>query len=643
MKKFTTEFKVYAAKELSQGVEALVSTIKGIDGVKDYLESQLTIASLTRLQMVLECSILGDIPTMIPEKDYGDNIKLLSDTERAIAWKYRNMDIRSILLKSILSNKKSIPFLVKDVLQVVLHNCILQGSNNIVIGQVIHGMKLQSKTFSLRSGEVLPATPWIVDQMRLQLVSELSEIGLLDFKPFAKTHVVSLVDNISNTFDKSTINSLAELAQVVQSNTILLDKPTRAKQLISRSSWFYDTPELCAADIEFNEIHNGIKWEFVDNASDLIEEAFKSHLKVDILTDSAKARVAFYKEQIDASHANGGHYILSKDDSARRRYAQADIGHNQTSSFIRDLVKPVGVLNPVKYDMTNNVVQMYALALKSKSLAKYVNLLNFAECDEDLRLLIAKYMNRELGVTVFTKDNIKPLFMVWAYNGGKARLLDGVNTESINFFTKEIEIKIKTEGLRSLVDGAVSDDTIWSTWNAVLNTLVPEIVELKKLVSRVIAANPFTHTSWTLPDDVIAQYASVEVHSEVLSWISSKGNKHVHTHYRKELVANAKAAGLLPRWIHSIDAYIMRQLVIRCHSLDIIIVPNHDSFIFDECHTDVVFDLVRQLLIEVMEGNVFYSIIKSFNVAGVSETGSYDPANKLTAADLLQSTPMKPE
>lgn len=87
----------------------------------------------------------------------------------------------------------------------------------------------------------------------------------------------------------------------------------------------------------------------------------------------------------------------------------------------------------------------------------------------------------------------------------------------------------------------------------------------------------------------------------------------------------------------------MRQLVIRCAALDIIIIPNHDSFIFDECHTEVVFDLVRQLFIEVMDGNVFYSIVKSFNVAGVSETGSYDPANKLTAFDLLQSTPMKPE
>lgn len=643
MKKFTTEFKVYAAKELSQGVEALVSTITAIDDVKSRLQGSLLAASTARLEMVNELPLLSAIPTMIPESQYKDNINNLSDTERALAWKYRNMDIRSILLKSILGNKKSISFLVRDTLEVILHNCILQGKNHITIGQAIHGMKLQSTTYSLRSGDVLPATPWIVDQMRLQLVSELAELGLLDFKPFAKTHIVSIVGSISNTFDKSIVNDLAELAKVVQANTILLDKPTMPKQLISRSSWFYETPALCATDIEFNDIHNGIKWEFIDNAADYIEGAFKSHLKATELQPWAKAKVDFYKEQIDASYDNGGHYILSKDDSARRRYAQADIGHNQTSSFIRDLVKPVGMVNPVKYDMTNNVVQMYALALKSKGLAKYVNLLSFDECDEDLRLLIAKYMNRELGVTVFTKDNIKPLFMVWAYNAGKARLLDGVYTESINFFTKEIESKLTTEGLRSLVGGAASDEVIWSTWNAVLNTLVPEIVELKKLVSRIVAANPFELTSWTLPDGVVAQYASVETHSEVLPWVSSKGNKHVHTHHRKELVANAKAAGLLPRWIHSIDAYIMRQLVIRCAALGIVIIPNHDSFIFDECHTDVVFDLVRQLFIEVMDGNVFYSIVKSFNVAGVSETGSYDPVNKLTAADLLQSTPMKPE
>ena len=53
-------------------------------------------------------------------------------------------------------------------------------------------------------------------------------------------------------------------------------------------------------------------------------------------------------------------------------YTQAEIGGLQTSSALRALVKVSGIDNKVKYDVRNNVVQMYALLMKTENLAKYV-------------------------------------------------------------------------------------------------------------------------------------------------------------------------------------------------------------------------------------------------------------------------------
>ena len=46
-------------------------------------------------------------------------------------------------------------------------------------------------------------------------------------------------------------------------------------------------------------------------------------------------------------------------------------------------------------------------------------------------------MNNALGVTNFTKEATKPLFMIWAYNAGKKRLMEGVIDVETDFFGLE--------------------------------------------------------------------------------------------------------------------------------------------------------------------------------------------------------------
>lgn len=648
MFKYTQSNKVELLREFNYGISSVVEEMYGTDhnSVKSNIEASITKASIERLKLVSSSEILSSLTTMVSDEVFKKAIATMTEEDRKLAWKYRALEIRIILLKTILSNPKKINFLVTTTLESLVRACFNNGSESITMSQLVHDMKLSATVYVDRLGVEHQGNKWLSDELRLQFISELAEMDYINVRISHKTHMVSIPKKYSDMIPTEIGSRLARAALVLSRKTILVEPADIDKDMISKSSWWYKTPMLSADQIEFVTAMHSLKWEFVPNALELIEDAYKSHLEVSVLPTWALSRLEEYKAQIRASFANGGHYIAGKFDSALRWYWQSEIGHTQTSEAMRNLVKPQGMSSVVKYDMSNNVVQMYAVALKDRSLAKYVGLVSDTEIVEDLRLQLAKYMNKNLDIDVFHKDNIKPLFMVWAYNAGAARLLDGVYSEEQHFFTGETVRVLKVEGLRSIVTSSgkkIPDDTIMAVWNAILNKLVPTIVELKRVMSRIVKGNPFTEASWVLPDGAIAQYASVELASEELHWVSSTGRTHQHTHHRKELVPNAKAAGLLPRSIHSMDAYMMRQLVIRAKRLGIVVVPNHDSFMFDEVHTDTMFRLVRELFIELMESNVFYGIVQQLNTNRVTESGEYIERELLTASDILVSTPMKPE
>lgn len=648
MFKYTLASKAALRAELKYGITAVVTEMYGTthEAVIKHIDTSVSECTLKRLVMATEYPTLSDLITMAPDSDYATQIANYTEEERRIAWRYRALELRIILLNTIKNNTRRLPFLINETLEALVRSSLNNGTDSITLAQLIHDMKLSASEYVDRLGVKHQGNKWLSDELRLQLVSELAEMDYVEVQLSHKTHTVAVAKKYNDMIPAAVGNRLAIVARILGRKTILVEPAEIEVDMISKSSWWYKTPKLSADQIEFvNTMHN-FRWEFVPNALDLIEDAYKAHLDEDVLPKWAVVRLEEYKDQIRASFTNGGHYIAGKFDSALRWYWQAEIGHTQTSEALRNLVKPCGMSNVVKYDMSNNVVQMYAIGLKDRDLAKYVGLVGSDDCVEDLRLQLAKYLNKNLDVDVFHKDNIKPLFMVWAYNAGKERLLDGVYSEEQHFITGQMVRKLKVEGLRSIVASSgkvISDDIIWAIWNAILAKLVPTIVELKRVMASIVKGNPFTEASWVLPDGAVAQYASVETSSAELHWVSSAGRMHQHTHHRKELVANAKAAGLLPRSIHSIDAYFMRQLVIRAARLGITVVPNHDSFMFDEVHTDTMFSLVRMLFVEIMNSDTFYGVVQQLNTAKVPETGKYVERALLTAEDIMVCTPMKPE
>ena len=226
--------------------------------------------------------------------------------------------------------------------------------------------------------------------------------------------------------------------------------------------------------------------------------------------------------------------------------------------------------------------------------------------------------------------------------------MEGVIDVETDFFGKET-VKQKVDGL--IVLGEYQDeDKIWSAWTKALNELVPSIVAIKQMYNLLTKYNPLTETSWKLPDGSIAQYASAATQEQTLTWVTSQGREKQHTHYIKQIEEGVKNTGLLPRAIHSIDAYIARTLVLKASKEGIIMIPNHDSFTFDEQYHERVMEICKAILIEVMDKGVFADITNQLNVSGkslqVTDTTGKKPITLdtfgplLTHEDIMASTPM---
>jgi hypothetical protein len=642
MTTYTIANRTAAKRALANEVSEAVAVMwEGQFDLTERLQTELASAVKQRLTMAAEHGWLSDLNIFISEADFARTVTSLKDDDRKIAWTYRRIALRRILLHTILTNKKKVAWLVRATLEKLLL-AVAHGNQSLVtVSQLVHNMPLNADTFTVSETDVRPITAWGVDELRLQLLSEMAEADLITILVSKHTHMVQIPKEVVVKVPSERYVVMDKLALLVDRKTVLVEPaPIESKEMISQSSWWYKTPELSVDQREFIATMHSLKWEFVDGAEDMLEGALKEHHKADRLPEWVVNRMPEYLEQIAASRANGGHYCAGQFDSVLRWYWQSEIGHNQTSPALRKLVKPVGVANAVKYDATNNVVQMYAIGLKSKGLAKYVNLVDIQERETDVRLQLAVRLNEAFGLDVFNKDNIKPLFMVWAYNAGKERLLSGVTTIEKNFFTGEEVEHVKTEGLRALTGGVIADDQLWAVWQSVTAELVPDIVDLKVVMNQLIKQNSLIETSWKMPDGAIAQYVSVEQHGKVLHWVDSNFHSRQHTHHRKQLTIDAKAAGLLPRMIHSMDAYFMRTLVLRAKAQGIVIVPNHDSFMFDVKYTDIVMAMAKSVFVDMMNMGVLNSIVNQYNRTNSRVSKAFGDRELLTVEDIMAGDPL---
>ena len=667
MKKFTITSAQIANETLSNMVDGIYTATYGTlsNHIKQAIETKLTDTLAAKFKLSRQLTVKFDAT-----QSHEDTIKFITENyakeDRVIPYKYANLTRRSILLASILTSTMKISTVVQKTLKGLIEaELYLAQGKSVTVSELISKCPLRPTHVVHKNGEQTPLTDsnedkFIIDEIKLQLINELVELDLIDMKISQHTHMVETPSKLISKDIKPLLQSAWELAQTISKKTILLEPaPVDFKDAITKSSWFYRTPNLSADQVEYMTAMNNIKYQFKADALDRLEECYTEHLRDDkgnLPTEFpiwGPSKIAFLRSQIEASNANGGHYVQHKWDSALRTYMISEIGHFQTSKALRSLVQVDGIDNPIKKDFKNNVIQMYSILMKVRDLGKYVGLVPEADREEDVRSQLAKALNAKLETDIFNKDIIKPLFMVWAYNAGKDRILDGDTIIEEQFLGSATEV-VRTPGLIALTGAAntpANRDLLWSAFEESVVEYVPAVVVLKTLFKKLIKLNPLTQTQWTLPDGSIAQYASPARITDTLFWVTEAGKQHQHTHSRKVIVTNEKSAGLLPRVIHSFDAYVARQIVIRAARLGIVVIPNHDSFMYDIKHDTMIDNIIHTIFTELLESDAFSNVISELNQAGkslaikssngtvITDSTMYAAYGRLTVEDLQQSNP----
>jgi len=643
-----------------------------VDGVVKELNQQLVDSCdlFDAIDKEVDTSLL--VP-FVAESIYSQQLKDLDldPTQRKAAWKYRKLSIHDIQIETILyGSKKKLPNRLMNAFKALYEGFVRSSKGDqVALGAVLHPITKAlaiKDIFKPSSCEEIELSDIDKQSIGFQFIVGLSEMGMINVFISDKTHMIKWTDNMLKEFSSTNFNKLVKLSKFLKAKTIFTDKVSITEdKMLSQSSWYYKTPALSEGLIEYLDTVQGIKYKFKEFTGDEFIQAYKNHCDIEELKGYDEVRINALWEQVEASRKTNGHYVKCMGDSVWRNYMMAEFGHFQTSHAFRDLVKVEGIDNPIKYDATNSVLQMYALGLKSGNLAQYVGLLETKT--GDFRTIIANSMNDTFDTNVFTKDGIKPVFMIWAYNAGKDRILNGSPKVIVDPFdgTTTLDYTNRSQGLIDIAKGVKygAEDTLYEAFIDILQNLVPEIFFLKAIFKKLVKGNAKELYTWTLPDGAIAQYANVtkkdqdkDTMEDIVEAIDKDGDRHIHTVYTKSLKVSTSLAGLLPRVIHSIDAYIQRQIVVRAHKLGIVVVPNHDSFMFDEQYKEVMFNLIKDIYAEVMETRVLANIVKELNISKVDLTikakGNVVTANdfieassfgELTREDVMKGAPVEEE
>ena len=258
---------------------------------------------------------------------------------------------------------------------------------------------------------------------------------------------------------------------------------------------------------------------------------------------------------------------------------------------------------PIELDATNSQLQVVSLLTGDLQTALSCNIVPDGDDIADAYGILAAIMQQRSG-KIFTRNDVKMAYMVHGYGGGKevviAELIGAMDNDYDVAEVYEIFLKATEELSPASNRLRATFDNLWNPeWDLV---------------------------TWELPDGFIAQYRPIETLALTLTPFGMKfeclASVNVKLDYSTALYVNV---------IHSVDAYIARQLVIRMNGKAWSI---HDGFptlgnnvsTMLQHYKDICGEIVESRLlediIEDITGSHIDTLPKQFGNAEV-QTGNY--------------------
>lgn len=291
--------------------------------------------------------------------------------------------------------------------------------------------------------------------------------------------------------------------------------------------------------------------------------------------------------------------------------------------------RPVGSI--LHQDMTNSGLGIYSLLGKDEKGALLTNLKNIGKLADAYKAL-ADALNKVLGITNLNRHTVKKAFMVFLYGSGKALLTsEDIDDERYKHLLQAIEI-----GLGTTID----IDKVWVKFQEAMFEIAPAAIKLMELIYKFKKED--SHYKWVMKDGFIVdiQVMNKQAVEHKGYSISLDGKTHSHIiHTIEELKDNKYDKSLAPHVIHSIDAYILREIARRCAKLGLPLYTIHDSFGTTPNYYFELNRIIREVLADVLEMDLLEDILSQMDSAKLQLAINRGmlPKGELTREDILSA------
>ena len=314
---------------------------------------------------------------------------------------------------------------------------------------------------------------------------------------------------------------------------------------------------------------------------DNIKIAVANHAGHDKMT--WQGRIDWFNQQLDFDVDQFDEPILGA--KALRAYSDAKNGYK--TGYVMSI------------DATASGLQIMAALSGCKDTARVCNMLNTGN-REDVYQMIANKMNSRLnGKYGVSRKDVKKPCMTHFYNS--------VATPEKMF--NEIQL----EAFYSTLDG-----------------LMPGAMAVMETVNEFWQYGSDVH-QWSLPDGHVARIPVTEMADTRIE--VDELNHRTFTYRYEKQQPSKNFRSLVANIVHSVDGYVAREMVRKCHGMGIELVHIHDCFVFSPDYLQAISQAYREVLADIADSNLLSDILSEI-------CGQYIPVSKIStdlSIDILNS------
>ena len=257
----------------------------------------------------------------------------------------------------------------------------------------------------------------------------------------------------------------------------------------------------------------------------------------------------------------------------------------------------------IHVDASNQALQLFAVLLSCKETAMLCNLAT-GNVRQDAYTMIAEKLNIFYSVSLFNRGNCKKALMTTLYGSTSQ---DVQLVCSIYKIDKDDEdIKERIEELESELNEGMSNPVkLKDAFNIIMLELAPSAMKAMSAIQTLNKLNREAY-AWSLPDGFIVNYwvrADVEVSAvRNVDGVDIEFSAIAKKVYQRDEESRAMA----PNIIHSVDGYIVRELVVRLGEW---VSSTHDAFTCHANDVDRLISLYKDILVELLDSNLLNDIM----------------------------------